>query len=102
MENNAPSQLTSPVSVQVPSTLTELNERYNTKTGTHLFVGAQMVVRVCKGQWERERKRENTLETKINNIQQITYSTLWATPLYGTKCCSYMDRQTLLIANARP
>ena len=44
-----------------PSTITELNERCNTKTGTHLFV------RVCKGQ--RERERETTLETKINNIQ---------------------------------
>jgi len=35
------------------STLTELNERCNTKTGTHLFVGAHMVVRVYKGQAEK-------------------------------------------------
>jgi hypothetical protein len=60
-----------------PSTLTELNERCNTKTGTHLFVGAQMVVRVCKGQRERERerdrKRETTLETKINNNIRTNY-----------------------------
>jgi predicted transcriptional regulator len=50
------------------STLTELNERCNTKTGTHLLVGAQMPVKVCKGQREKDRERETTLETKINNI----------------------------------
>ena len=54
-----------------PSTPTELNERCNTKTGTHLFVGAQMVVRVCKGQ--RARERETALETKINNNIQTNY-----------------------------
>ena len=41
-----------------PSTLTELNDRCNTKTGTHLFVGAQMVVSVCKGRREKDRERE--------------------------------------------
>ena len=42
-----------------------------------MFVGAQMVVRVCKGQRERERgregERETTLETKINNNIQTNY-----------------------------
>jgi len=87
-----------------PSTLTELNESCNTKTGTHLFVGAQMAVKVCKGQREKDRERETNLETKITTFGQITCSTLWATPAYDTKSCSYMDRQTdtLLIASARP
>ena len=40
-----------------------------TKTGTLLFVGAQMMpVNLCKGQTEKDRERETTLETKINNI----------------------------------
>jgi len=46
-----------------------LNERCNTKTGTLLFVGAQMMpLKVDKGQKEKDRERETTLETKINNI----------------------------------
>jgi hypothetical protein len=46
-----------------------LNERCNTKTGTLLFVGAQtMPVKVCMEQTEKNRERETTLETKINNI----------------------------------
>jgi len=66
-------------------------------------VGAQTPVKVCKGQREKDRERETTLETKIcTTFTQITYSTLWATPSYDTKYCSDMDRQTLLTANARP
>ena len=33
------------------------------------FVRAQMPVKVCKGQREKDREWETTLETKINNIQ---------------------------------
>jgi hypothetical protein len=52
-----------------PCTLTEFNERCNTKTRTLLFVDAQMIpVKVCKGQREKDRERETTFETKINNI----------------------------------
>ena len=49
-----------------------------------------MPVKVCTGQREKDREGETTLETK----GQITYNTLWATPTYDTKSCSYMDRQT--------
>jgi hypothetical protein len=48
-----------------PSTLTELIERCNTKNITHLFVGAQMVRRVCKGQ----RERDHCWTTINNNIR---------------------------------
>ena len=34
-----------------------------------MFVGAQMPVKVCMGQREKDRERETTLESKINNIR---------------------------------
>ena len=59
-----------------------------------LFMGAQMVVKVCEGQREKDRDRQTTLGTKITQFGQITHSTLWVTPAYDTKYCCYMDRQT--------
>jgi hypothetical protein len=61
------------LSYKSPNTFTELNERCNTKTGTHLFVGAQAPVKVCKGQRDKDRDRETTLETKINNNIRTNY-----------------------------
>ena len=59
-----------------PCILTKLNERWNTKTGTLLFVGAQMPVKVYKEQ--REKNRQTTLENKINK-------NIWA-KLYTVQC----------------
>ena len=39
-----------------------------------LFMGAQMVVKVCEGQREKDRDRQTTLGTKINNTIQTNYT----------------------------
>ena len=85
-----------------PCTLTGLNESCNTKTGTLLFVVAQMMpVEVCKGQREKFRERETTLETKINNIWTNYIQYIVGDPIIWYKIL-LLHGQTLLIANARP
>ena len=85
-----------------PCALTELNERCNTKTGTLLFVGAQMMhVKMCKGQTEKERETKTTLETKINNIWTNYIQYIVGDPIMWNKIL-LLHGQTLLKANARP